>query len=142
MSIKSTFFKIGIITIWILLIPLVATGQTARKNTVQEQQQPKIRFSKNISQSNREMNWSRTYYLSFQKTNETIYLKLSADHCANAIRVLRTTQDSFPNTTPFYYKAKNKRVIACRFYNSLQETALRLGPDHYIYDLSDNGCDF
>ena len=88
------------------------------------------------------MDWSKTYYLSFQKTREAIYLKLAATHCTNAVKVLKATQVSFPNTTRFYYKAKNRRFTACRFYEELQETALRLDPRHHIKDISNEGCDF
>ena len=131
---------------WLLcafwLIPNLVWGQTEPQGAQPAPPKPKVTFSQNMNQTNRELDWSRTYYLSFQKTKEAIYLKLAGAHCANAIKVLKATQASFPNTTRFHYKAKNKRYTACRFFEELQETALRLGPSHHIQDLPNEGCDF
>lgn len=129
--------------IWALsILPLSVLCQ----GTVQQQapvpKRPKVTYSRNMTIASRELNWSQTYFDSYKKTKEAIYLKLAATHCTNAVNVLKATQASLPNTTRFYYKAKNKRFDACRFFKKLQDTALRLDPRHYINDLHDGGCKF
>lgn len=142
MRFDLTFFKYSLLVATLWIAPIVASGQTDQQQSAPVQKKPKIVFSQNMNQSNRELNWSRTYFLSFKKTREAIYLKLAATHCANAIKVLKATQAGFPNTTPFYYKAKNRRYTACGFFQQLQETALRLAPAHHIEDLTNQECDF
>lgn len=117
-------------------------SQNAQQQAAPAQKRPKTTFSQSMNQSIQDLKWSKTYYLSYKKTNEAIYLKLAATHCANAINVLKATQASFPNTTRFYYKAKNKRFEACRFFGDIQETALRLAPSNQIKNIASDGCDF
>lgn len=138
-SIMARFgFPLGLI----LLIALSANGQTPQQTPATVQQTPKTTFSQNMNLAGREINWSQTYFQSFHKTGETTYLDLAAKHCINAIKVLKATQTRFPNTTRFYYMAKNKRFDACKLYETLQEAALRLGAPRQMQDLTAQECDF
>jgi len=92
--------------------------------------------------ASRELHWSRTYFDSYVKTGEAVYLQLAATHCIKAINVLKETQQTLPNTTRFYYQTKTKRVDACLFYKTLQDTSLRLGQHQHMKDIPDQGCDF
>lgn len=139
-QLKRPLLWVLIITLW--STPLTAFGQANQQQKAPVRKSPKVTFSQNMTLAKSELGWSKTYYQSFKKTKEAVYLKLAATHCANAVKVLKATQTGLPNTTRFYYKAKNQRYSTCRFFEQLQETALRLPPEHHIGDLPDHGCDF
>ena len=135
-------FSVLILIIPVLVFPLMSFGQTAEQNSAQTQQKPQLTFSQSINRSNQELKRSKIYFLSFMKSREASYLTLAATNCANAVKTLKATQAMFPNTTRFYYQAKNKRFTACQFFEELQETASRLDPRYHIKDVSEDGCSF
>jgi len=135
-------FGYFLLSIIFCVCPMMLVGQTAQQKSTQIQQKNRLTFSQGMNQSAQELKWSHTYYQSFKKTQTASYLKLAATHCANAIKLLETTQAMFPNTTRFYYKAKNKRFAVCQFYGKLQETALRLAPEYHIEDIANHSCKF
>ncbi len=137
----NSFFFFGLV-IFFLVLPLESFSQTTQQKSVPAQPTPQITFSQRINRSSQDLERSNIYFLSFKKSHEASYLTLAATHCAYAISTLKAAQMMFPNTTRFYYQAKNKRFSACQFYKKLKETASRLDPRYHIKDVSDNGCNF
>ncbi len=142
MEMYSNPFIYFCLAILCLVFPLMSFAQTAQQSPLPSQQKYPVPFSKSINQSDRDLKVCKTYYLSFKKSREVSYLKLAETYCSNAIKMLKATQAVYPNTTRFFYKAKNKRLTACKFFKELQETASRLDPLHHIKDVADNGCSF
>jgi len=142
MSNHSYSFKLFILMILVLVFPMISFGQASPQTSTKSQVKTQQTFSQRINRSNQDLKRSKIYYLSYKKNHEISYLSLSAAQCTSAIKTLKATQAMFPNTTPFYYKAKNKRFTACQFFDKLQDTASRLDPRYHIKDIADDGCNF
>lgn len=139
---RSHAFKFIIAMLLALVFPIISFGQASQQKSTNTPQQTQLTFSQRISQSNKELKRSKIYFLSFKKSHEVSYLTLATTQCTNAINTLKATQAMFPNTTRFYYQAKNKRFTACQFFSKLQDTASRLDPRYHIKDIADDGCNF
>ena len=97
---------------------------------------PATTFSQKMTQSESEMKWSKRYYKSYNRTMEIAYLRLSANHCAKAVQILKEAQSVLPNTTTYYYKVKNSRFDACRFYDELLSSSKKLSSEYHLTDIT------
>lgn len=130
---------------WIFILFFVSTvawSQEEQPAPLKERNPAKIKYAFRMEQSAKELKWSNIYYQSFKRTNETSYLRLSAQHCLNAIQSLNETQSMLSKTTRFHYEAKSKKNQACQFYITLQKISHRLAQEHHLENVDSYGCDF
>lgn len=115
------------------------TTTPANKNR-KKKREDLVRFNTRMQKSLKEIKWSKIYYRSFKRTQETAYLKLSAAQCEKAIKSLHKTQSLLARTTRFHHVAKNKKHQACQFYKQLQHESFQLRPKHYLRDANETIC--
>lgn len=110
----------------------------------QEPVQPKkqeIPFSVSMDKAANAQGWSKIYYASFKRSSEVTYLKLAGSNCASSIRILYSVQNQFASTTKFHHMARNKRRVACSYYNLLQEVGRRSGFPRELPNLGVGHCE-
>lgn len=98
-----------------------------------------IEFTRQMSRAKKDLEWSETYFQSYQMTNEVSYLKLSAQFCMKSIRRLADTQNQLSRTTKFYNLVDQKRLHACQYYDMLQKKSFLLQSRHFLND-SGSSC--
>lgn len=121
------------------LVAFVIISQSAVAQTAQVTK-PVTTFKQKISESNAELRWSQVYFSSYNKTTEIEYLKLSGNHCLQAIKILAEAQQTTPNTSTYYYRIKKLRFDACEYYDTLIAVSRQLSADDYISEVP-NLCD-
>lgn len=110
----------------------------------QEEVAPKkkeVPFSASMAVAANAQGWSKIYYSSFKRSAEISYLKLAGANCAQSIRVLYSVQNQFPSTTKFHHQARQRRRVACSYYNLLQEAGRRSGFPREIPNLGAGHCE-
>ncbi len=114
--------------------PVLAQEKTQPNSQPQKSVKPPIdiQFTNQMSRSKKDMDWSKTYHDSYQRTKEIPYLQLAAQFCLKAVNRLADAQKMIPRTTKFYNMADEKRLYACQFYTKLQRMSFLLEPKNHI----------
>ncbi len=107
-------------------------AQYQTNSAIAEKTPADIQFTSQIFRSGKDLEWSRTYFESYQMTHEVSYLKLSAQFCLKSINRLTETQKQLSHTNRFYNLADQKRLRACQFYDMLKSKSFLLLPKHHL----------
>lgn len=110
----------------------VSFSQSQRSSPDPIQTPIDIQFTKQMSQSETDFEWSQTYYDSYMRTKEPPYLRLAAEFCLKAINRLANLQTQLSRTTKFYNWADKKRLQACQFYTKLQRQSFLLKTKNHL----------
>jgi hypothetical protein len=133
--------KIGfLLAAFLISVTAVSAQESGSVSDQTVDHTPTIDFGTRLSTAAREMQWSQTYWRSYEKTGEIPYLHLSAQHCRNAIQLMLETQSLLPSTTRLHYVAKNEKFQACRYYQHLRSASERLSVEHHLSAVDGNAC--
>lgn len=106
----------------ICIILLIAIS--CQKNQIFITDNPsKIFYDYRMEKTQKKLNWCKTYWYSFQYTDEIKYLELAANYCKKAIESYFIIQHQLSFYIKQHYEAKIARKKTCFYYREIMYTA-------------------
>ena len=86
---------------------------------------PRVPVRREISQSDRKVDWALVYYQSWRRDRDGIYLRLARKHMVDAINSYFQLQVKMGHSYPDFYIVDRKRRRGCRFLTQMEKEASR-----------------
>lgn len=103
----------------LFLIPVVYGCSPVNRGPVLTDDPESIQYTQKMKQGAIHEGWSKTYFGSFQQTNQKEYLQLAAKHSISAIDLYAGLEKQLAGYTLERYDALVKRREVCAFFHRL-----------------------